>query len=453
MGPVHVLFKRRHQIVTKVAVRTERPEAIRLSSPLEAAHAQFDWAAGRLGLDSATRALLRDPLRVFEFLIPVRMDDGTRRVFRGVRVQHNDARGPAKGGIRFSPTGSVDEVRALAMAMTWKTAIADLPLGGGKGWVECDPRRLSLAEQERICRGYVRQIARSLGPDIDVPAPDVMTSAQHMAWMLDEFETIYGRRMPGFITGKPLPLGGIVGRAEATGRGVVTVLGLTLARMGLAPDQVTASVQGFGNVAQHAIARFTEMGGTVRAVSSWDRLADAAFTFRKAEGVRFDELTRITDAHGSIDPMRAQRLGYEVLPGAAWLEEPVDVLIPAASASQITAENVHRIHPTVRLIAEGANGPTTPEAEEVLASRGVAVLPDVLANAGGVTCSYFEQVQGHTGMTWTRDEVMSRLDRALERAEVGVREMAHRERVTLREAAMLIGVGRVAVAAESRGWV
>lgn len=439
--------------MAKVAVRTEHPDAIRSSSPLGAAHAQFDWAAARLGLGSATRALLRDPLRVFEFLIPIRMDDGTRRVFRGVRVQHNDARGPAKGGIRFSPTGTVDDVRALAMAMTWKTAIADLPLGGAKGWIQCDPRRLSLAEQERLCRGYVRQIARSLGPDIDVPAPDMMTSARHMAWMLDEYETIHGRRLPGVITGKPLSLGGIVGRAEATGRGVVTILGLTLARMGIAPDEVTASVQGFGNVAQHVIERFTELGGKVRAVSSWDRSADAAFTFRKAEGVKHDELSRITDEHGSIDPMRAERMGYEVLPGAAWVEEPVDVLIPAATAGQITGENVHRIHPKVRLIAEGANGPTTPEADETLADRGVAVLPDVLANAGGVTCSYFEQVQGNTGLAWTRDEVMSRLDRALERAEVGVREMAHRERVTLREAAVLIGVGRVAVAAESRGWV
>ncbi len=439
--------------MAKVAVHTELPEVLRPTSPLEAAHAQFDWAAARLGLDSATRALLREPLRLFEFLIPIRMDDGTRRVFRGVRVQHNDARGPAKGGIRFSPTGTVDDVRALAMAMTWKTAIADLPLGGGKGWVECDPRRLSLAEQERICRGYVRQIAGSLGPDIDVPAPDMMTSARHMAWMLDEYETIRGRRLPGFITGKPLSLGGILGRAEATGHGVVTVLALTLARMGLSPDDVTASVQGFGNVAQHAIRRFNEIGGTVRAVSSWDRSANAALTFRKPDGVDHVELSGITDEHGSIDPMRADRLGYEVLPGTAWLEEPVDVLIPAAAAGQITRDTVRRIHPAVRLVAEGANGPTTPEAEEALVSRGVAVLPDVLANAGGVTCSYFEQVQGNAGLAWTREEVMSKLDRALERVEIGVREMAHRERVTLREAAVLIGVGRVAVASESRGWV
>src|SRR5690606_10745006 len=288
---------------------------------------------------------------------------------------------------------------------------------------------------------------------IDVPAPDVMTSARHMAWMMDEYESIHGRRLPGVITGKPMSLGGITGRAEATGHGVVTVLGLTLARMGMAADQVTASVQGFGNVAQHAVARFIELGGTVRAVSSWDRLAEAAFTFRKPEGARYDELSRITDEHGSIDRIRAERMGYEVLPGAAWLEEPVGVLMPATAAGQITGGNVHRVHPNVRVIAEGANGPTTPAAEEALAGRGVTVLPDVLANAGGVTCSYFEQVQGNTGLTWTRDEVMSRLDRALERAEVGVREMAHRERVTLREAAMLIGVGRVAVAAESRGWV
>ncbi len=439
--------------MAQVATRAEHPRIVHHSSPLEAAHEQLDWAANRLGLDTATRMLLREPLRLFEFAIPVRMDDGTRQVFRAARVQHNDARGPAKGGIRFSPDGSIDDVKALAMAMTWKTAIADLPLGGGKGWVACDPRRLSLAEQERICRGYVRQMAGSLGPAVDVPAPDMMTSARHMAWMLDEYETLRGERQPGFITGKPLSLGGIPGRSEATGHGVITVLGLTLARMGLAPDQVTASVQGFGNVAQHAIRRFVESGGTVRAVSSWDRVASCAYTFRRAGGIDDEQLARIADEHGSIDPMQARRLGYDVESGAAWMEEPVDVLIPAATANQITGELVHRVHPQVRIIVEGANGPTTPAADEVLAERGIVVLPDVLANAGGVICSYFEQVQGQSGLRWTRDEVLARLDAWLARAEVDIREMAHREQVTLREAAFLIGVGRVAVASESRGWV
>ena len=437
---------------TSLASRIVQAPATPLSAN-QIAQQQFDRIADRLGLDQATRDLLRSPRRELQFLIPVQMDDGTRRVFRGVRVQHNDARGPFKGGVRLSPQGDVDDVRALAMWMTWKCAIADLPLGGAKGWIECDPSSLSLHEQERLCRGWVRQIAGSLGPDIDVPAPDMGSSAQHMAWMLDEFETIHGSRRPGFITGKPLPLGGSAGRVEATGHGVVTVLELMLERLGLNVHGITASVQGFGKVAQHAIRRLVALGGTVSAVSSWDLKEGSAYTYQRAAGVDLDQLLRITDEYGSIDMVRAIERGYEVLPGDAWLTRPVDVLIPAATEKQITGDNARGIHRRVRLVVEGANGPTTPDADAILADRGILVVPDVLANAGGVTASYFEQVQSNTGHYWSREEVISTLDESMRKAFRRIVETSERERVTFRDAAYMIGVGRVAEASRLRGWV
>ena len=424
------------------------------NNPYDAARVQFDRVADRLSLDRAMRDLLRSPLREFRFQIPIRMDDGSRRVFSGMRVQHNDARGPSKGGIRLSPSGSADEVRALAMWMTWKCAIADLPLGGGKGWIDCDPRELSDAEQERVCRGWVRQMASHLGADIDVPAPDVMSTGQHMAWMLDELETIRGRREPGFITGKPLPLGGSAGRVEATGRGVVTVLHAVLEAMNVTSQgRLLASVQGFGNVAQHACRRFVERGGIVRAVSSWNKNDGRAYTYERERGLDVDELVRITDAYGAIDKTHAARLGYNVLPGEAWIEQPVDVLIPAALEAQLTPESIEGLDGRVRFVAEGANGPTTPEADDLLAARGVTVIPDVLANAGGVTCSYFEQVQSNGGIRWAKDKVLRSLDASLTSAVEHVTATARREQVSLREAANIVGVSRVAEACQLRGWV
>jgi glutamate dehydrogenase (NAD(P)+) len=431
------------------------PETARAhaANPYDAARLQFDRAAERLGLDRAMRDLLRSPMREFRFQIPIRMDDGTMRVFTGMRVQHNDARGPSKGGIRLSPAGSPDEVRALAMWMTWKCAIADLPLGGGKGWIDCDPRELSAAEQERLCRGWVRQIARQVGADIDVPAPDVMSTAQHMAWMLDEFETIHGRREPGFITGKPLPLGGSAGRVEATGRGVITVLHAALEALNVtANTRLTASVQGFGNVARYASRRFIERGGLVRAVSSWSGRDGCAYTYERQDGIDVDALEAITDRFGAIDKARAAQLGYNVLPGDAWIEQAVDVLIPAALEGQLTAASVRGIHGRVRFVAEGANGPTTPDADAVLRDRGITVIPDVLANAGGVTCSYFEQVQSNTGTVWAREKVLTSLDAYLLRAVSQVIETARREDVSLRDAANLTGVAKVAEACRLRGW-
>ena len=419
----------------------------------EMAQAQFDRVADILDLDQGTRDLLRNPLREFQFLIPVRMDDGKVRVFRGFRVQHSDARGPSKGGIRFHPHETIDTVRALAMWMTWKCAVADIPLGGGKGGVICDPHHLSQREQEGICRGWVRQMARNVGPLSDVPAPDVMTTPQHMVWMLDELETIHGGKLPGFITGKPVGMGGSLGRTEATGYGVVYTVREALGTMGRSVAGLLASVQGFGNVAQYAIKLFIELGGKVICVSSWDQADQCAYAFRKMDGIDPDALLSIADRFGGIDKAKARALGYEVLPGEAWLEQDVDVLVPAALENQITGDNVEKIPGRVKIVAEGANGPTTPEADKVLAERGIHVIPDFLCNAGGVTCSYFEQVQSNMNYYWERDEVLGKLDTKMTGAFHAVHDMAVRQKLYTRDAAYVIAINRVAKACRDRGLV
>ena len=432
-----------------MAVKT----TMKTGNPFEMAQSQFDKAAVILDLDPATRELLRWPLREYSFAIPVRQDDGKTRIFRGFRVQHNDARGPCKGGIRFHPHETIDTVRALAMWMTWKCAVVDIPLGGGKGGVICDPHDLSQREQELICRGWVRQLARNVGPVQDVPAPDVMTSAQHMVWMLDEYEVIHGGHYPGFITGKPVGLGGSQGRTEATGYGVVFTIREALKILGLELKGTRASVQGFGNVAQYAIQLYRQLGGTVTCVSSWDQADQCSFAFRKDDGVDPDELKGIADQFGGIDKEKARALGYEVLPGDAWLDQPVEILIPAALEGQVRGDNVTRIQPTVRLVAEGANGPVTPDADAVLQERGIFQIPDFLANAGGVTCSYFEQVQSNMNYFWERDEVLERLDKSMTAAFHGVATLAQRRGLSMREAAYVIAVSRVAQACHERGWV
>jgi len=417
------------------------------------AQAQFDKVAAILELDAASRELLRFPQREFSFSIPVRMDDGGVRIFRGFRVQHNDARGPAKGGIRFHPQETLDTVRALAMWMTWKCAVVGIPLGGGKGGVICDPHHLSQREQEALCRGWVRQMARNVGPVQDVPAPDVMTSGQHMLWMLDEYEAIHGGHFPGFITGKPVGLGGSQGRTEATGYGVVFTIREALRLLELRPEDTRASVQGFGNVAQYAIELYRQIGGTVTCVSSWDHSDQESHSFRKSSGVDPAELRAITDRFGGIDKARARELGYEVLPGDAWLEQPVEILIPAALENQIREDNVAGIRNTVRLIAEGANGPTTPEADAVIEELGIFQIPDFLANAGGVTCSYFEQVQSNQNMFWEKDEVLGRLDLTMTAAFHAVAGLAKKRSLSMRDAAYVIAISRVADACRERGWV
>ncbi len=417
------------------------------------AQQQFDEIADKLDLDDGTKSLLRTPMREYHFTIPVRMDDNSVQVFQGFRVQHNDARGPAKGGIRFHPQETADTVKALATWMTWKCAVVNIPLGGGKGGIVCDPHNLSPREQEQLCRGWVRQVFRNVGPLQDVPAPDVMSNAQHMLWMLDEYETIIGEKAPGFITGKPIGMGGSLGRTEATGFGTIYTLREAMKNLGVDIKQTQAAVQGFGNVAQYAIKLYHQYGGRTICVSCWDQGDQTSYTFRKKDGIDLDQLLSITNRYGGIDKKKAQELGYEVLPGEAWIEQDVDVLIPAALENQVNAETVKKISPRVKFIAEGANGPTTPEADAVLKAKNVFVIPDFLANAGGVTCSYFEQVQCNMNYFWTKDEVLSKLDTIMTSAFHSVYELAKKKNIYMRDAAYHIAISRVAEACKLRGWI
>ncbi len=417
------------------------------------AREQFDSIADKLELDEGTRELLRTPMREYHFTIPVKMDDGSVKVFQGYRVQHNDARGPCKGGIRFHPQETADTVRALSMWMTWKCAVADIPLGGGKGGVICDPHDLSDREQERLCRGWIRQIAKNIGPVEDIPAPDVMTTAQHMLWMMDEYEHIAGGQYPGVITGKPVGMGGSLGRTEATGFGVIFMVREALKELDIDITSTTASIQGFGNVAQYAAVLFTEYGGKVVNVSCWDQEDGKAYSYYRENGIDLEELRDITDRFGSVDKEKAKKLGYERLSGDDWLKHDVDILIPAALENAITADNVDKISDSVKLIAGGANGPITPEGMDALNKRDLMVIPDFLANAGGVTCSYFEQVQNNTNYYWPREEVIGKLDDKMTSAFYAVMELAKRKKIPLEEAAYMIAISRVVDACRMRGWI
>jgi glutamate dehydrogenase (NAD(P)+) len=418
------------------------------------AQAQFDGVAAKINLDPGVASVLRWPLREFRFQIPVRMDDGSMRVFFGYRVQHNDARGPAKGGIRFHPSETVDTIRALAMWMTWKCAVADIPLGGGKGGVAVDPATLSTGEKERLCRGWIDQIWKNIGPRLDVPAPDVGTTPQMMGWMMDEYTKLIGSYAPGVITGKPVGAGGSLGRTEATGFGVVYALRQAMSHLGIAPAGTTASLQGFGNVSQYAAQAFRDLlGGTVLAVSCWDRLDNTSYTFAKKDGVDPSFLQSITDVYGSIDKDKARQSGYAVEAADSWRSKEVDVLIPAALEGQITGETVGQVHKGVRIVAEGANGPTTPEADEVLNKNRVFVIPDFLCNAGGVTVSYFESVQNDMNYYWGRNEVLQRLDEKMRDAFQAVLETSLSQKVPMRDAAYMVAIDRVVHAMQFRGWL
>jgi len=422
-------------------------------NPFIIAQKQFDHAAELLELDQETRDFLRYPMREYQFSIPVRMDDGTVKVFRGFRVLHNDARGPGKGGIRFHPQETADTVRALSMWMTWKCAVVDIPLGGAKGGIICDPHNLSLLEQERLCRGWVRQLAKTIGPLSDIPAPDVMTNSQHMLWMLDEYETIHGAKYPGFITGKPVEMGGSLGRKEATGYGVMITVREAMKELEINIQDTTASFQGFGNVSQYAIELYQQMGGTPTCVSSWNQEEQTAYSFRKKDGFNPKELMSVTDHFGEIDKKKVQDLGFEVLPSDAWLEQEVDLLVPAALENQITGDNANKISKKTKIIAEGANGPTTPDADKIIKEKEILVIPDFLANAGGVTCSYFEQVQSNANYYWAKEETLGKLDLKMTNAFVEVSKFAKTNKLFMRDAAYMISVDRVAKACKARGWV
>ena len=422
-------------------------------NPYVTAQTQFDNVANQLGLDESVRALLRQPSREFHFTIPVKMDNGTTKVFNAYRIQHNDARGPAKGGIRFHPQETIDTIRALSMWMTWKCAVVDIPLGGGKGGIICDPREMSLGEQERLCRGYVRQLAKNIGAVSDVPAPDVMTNGQHMLWMLDEYETITGGHYPGAITGKPVGMGGSLGRTEATGYGVIYSLREALKTLSIDIGKTTASLQGFGNVGEYAARLYHSMGGKIVAVSSWDQQDKCSYTFVNKSGIDIPKLTEIKDSFGVIDKEKAKAMGCEIIGGEEWIAQDVDILLPCALENQLTPETFAKVSDTVKVICEGANGPTTPDCDELIKARGIYLVPDFLCNAGGVTCSYFEQVQCNMNYFWSKEETLEKLDAKMTTAFKAVHELAQEKNLYMRDAAYVIAIGRVEKAVKLRGWV
>ncbi len=424
------------------------------TNAFEMAQRQFDQVSGQLKLDPQVSEILRWPAREFHFRIPVRMDDGSIRVFNGYRVQHNDARGPNKGGIRFHPSETIDTIRALAMWMTWKCAVADIPLGGGKGGVIVDPATLSVTEKERLVRGYIDIMWKNIGPRQDVPAPDVGTTPQMMGWMMDEYSKLVGQYTPGVITGKPVGGGGSLGRTEATGYGVIYTVREAMKKMNMDSSKSVAAIQGFGNVSQYAAIGFREMlNGKVACVSYWDREDRVSYTVSHKDGVDPRFLMTITDQYGSIDKGKARDAGYEIEDGGAWISKEADVLIPAALEGQINGETVQKISKKVRIIAEGANGPTTPEADEIIKKSGIFMIPDFLCNAGGVTCSYFEGVQNDMNFYWTKEEVLDKLDSKMTQAYHGVHDMADKEKVYMRDAAYMVAIARVVKAMELRGLI
>jgi glutamate dehydrogenase len=419
----------------------------------EIAQEQFDGVAKQLNLDPGIAEVLRWPTREYSSRIPVRMDNGALHIFQGFRVQHNDARGPNKGGIRFHPSETMDTVRALAMWMNWKCAVADIPLGGGKGGIIVDPATLSIHEKEKLCRGWVRAMWKNIGPRNDVPAPDVGTTPQMMGWMMDEYSKLVGEYTPGVFTGKPVGGGGSLGRTEATGFGVIYTVREAMKCLKMDPKKSIAALQGFGNVSQYAAIGFVELlGGKVACVSCWDHKDRTPYTYSHKDGVDPHFLLSITDEYGTIDKEGATKAGYVVEDGEAWITKEADVLIPAALEGQINADTVKKISSRLRLVAEGANGPTTPEADEFFKKNNIFVVPDFLCNAGGVTTSYFESVQNDMNFYWTKAEVLERLDTKMTHAFNDVFEMSETEKVYMRDAAYMVAIARVVKAMELRGW-
>jgi glutamate dehydrogenase (NAD(P)+) len=385
--------------------------------------------------------VLREPVRELHVSLPVRMDDGDVKVFKGFRVQYNDARGPSKGGIRFHPDETVDTVRALAAWMTWKTAVMDLPLGGGKGGIICNPKKLSERELERLSRAYIDAIAWIMGPERDIPAPDVYTTPQIMGWMMDEYSKLRGHSTPGAITGKPLSLWGSLGRDDATARGTWYAIREAARVIGIDLSKARVAIQGFGNAGTFSATLGLELFGCkVVAVS------DSKGGVYNPNGLAYDEVR----AHKTSTDSVVGFPGGQMISNADILEADVDILIPAALESQITVDNAPRIK--ARIVAEAANGPTTPEADALLHKRGVFVIPDFLCNAGGVTVSYFEWVQNQRGMPWELEDVHRRLDRKMTRAFAEVLESSRKHNVDMRTGAYCVAVARVAEAVRARGW-
>jgi glutamate dehydrogenase (NAD(P)+) len=416
----------------------------------EIAQHQLALAAEVMELDETTHEFLRWPMREFHVRFPVKMDDGTTRIYEGFRVQYNDARGPTKGGLRFHPAETFDTVRALAAWMTWKCAVVDIPLGGGKGGVVCNPKEMSMGELERLSRGYIRALGHYIGPEIDVPAPDVYTTPQIMAWMMDEYDKLVGYHAPGVITGKPIPLGGSQGRGDATARGGMYCIREAARVLGVDLGTATVAIQGYGNAGHFAHELVSELfGSRVVAVS------DSKGGIYCAKGLEYEAVSAHKRDTGTV-------VGYGSDEGcgnkscvnitnAELLTLDVDVLIPAALEGVIHEENAGDVK--AQILAELANGPTTPEADEILFGKGVFVIPDFLCNAGGVTVSYFEQVQNAYVYYWDADMVYQRLDGKMTAAFHAVHEVARRYQVHNRLAAYVVAVARVTEACKLRGWV
>ncbi len=408
-------------------------------NPYAIALAQLASVAAILGLDDDVHAILQKPKRELTVNFPVNMEGGGTRMFTGYRVQHNTSRGPAKGGLRFHPETDIDEVRALAMWMTWKCAIVNIPFGGAKGGVVCDPKTLTKAELEDLTRRYTTEISLVIGPDSDIPAPDVGTNGQVMAWIMDTYSMHAGHTVPAVVTGKPVSIGGSEGRLDATGLGVVLTTEEAFGKLGRQIDGATVAVQGFGNVGSAAARLFDKRGAKIVAVS------DVKGGIANSHGLDIPALTAHVAQTGSV-------VGFadaEPLTNEEILETPCDVLVPAALQGQITEANAHNLR--AKMVVEGANGPTTPGGDAILRERGILLLPDVLANAGGVTVSYFEWVQDIQSFFWSEAQVNARLARIMRRAFAEVWNASEKHQVDLRTAAYIVGVARVAEATLTRG--
>jgi glutamate dehydrogenase (NAD(P)+) len=410
-------------------------------NPFKIAQEQLDAAAKLLNLDPAVHSLLREPKRVLEVTFPVRMDNGQVKSFKGFRVQYNDARGPCKGGIRFHPQETIDTVKALAAWMTWKTACVGIPLGGAKGGVICNPKEMSRVELERLSRAYIDAIAMMIGPELDIPAPDVYTDPQIMAWMMDEFNKTRGHNTPGVITGKPIALGGSEGRGDATARGAVYTIREATKRLNLPLKGATAAIQGYGNAGSYAAILLQEMGSRVLAVS------DSRGGILNEKGLDPSAVLQHKQKTGSVVGFS----GTKAISNEELLELPCDILVPAALENAITSKNASRIR--AKIVAEAANGPTTPDADDILFKNKVFDIPDFLCNAGGVTVSYFEWVQNIYGLYWTVEEVHDRLDKIMTKAFNEVYAIHVKNNVNMRMAAYMLSVQRVAEAMKLRGWV
>jgi glutamate dehydrogenase (NAD(P)+) len=400
---------------------------------------EFDGAARILNLDPGIWRILTHPKRQMIVSCPIQMDNGQIEVFTGYRVQYNIALGPSKGGIRYHPDVSLDEVTALAAWMTWKCAVANIPFGGGKGGVSCDPTRMSRRELEALTRRYVAEIIEAIGPEKDVPAPDVNTNEQIMAWVMDTYSMHVGHTTTSVVTGKPLELGGSVGRREATGRGVMIVTREAAAHLGFDIRNAKIAIQGFGNVGSVSAQLLAELGARIVAVTDWKG------GIHHEEGLNIPKLIEYDREHKSVEGFE----GGEPIGNEDLFKLKVDVLIPAALENQITMDNANDIQ--ARIIVEGANGPTTPEAHRMLASRGILIVPDILANSSGVTASYFEWVQDRYGYFWKEEEVIERIEMKMQKAFEAVLQTSLKYKVDLRTAAYIVAIDRVATVTRMRG--